>query len=50
MTKCDFCTKSDPSGKCYWTIQACREDDCKKAIKLMTQALQSMGSDKKRRQ
>lgn len=49
MTKCDFCTKSSPSGKCYWNLQGSREDDCRKAIELMTKALQSIGSDKKKR-
>lgn len=40
MTKCDFCTKSSPNGKCYWSVQAFREDDCKDAIKLMIKAIQ----------
>lgn len=48
MTKCDFCTKSDPSGKCYWTLASCRENDCKNAIKLMIQVLQCVGSDNKK--
>ena len=39
MTKCDFCTKSSPSGKCFWSLQVARENDCKKAIKRMTEAL-----------
>lgn len=38
MTKCDFYTQSSPSGKCYWSMQSLREDDCEKAIKRMVQA------------
>lgn len=48
MTKCDFCTKSSPQGKCYWSIQSFRENDCRKAIELMTQALQGIRSNKKK--
>ncbi len=33
--KCDFCEKSLPNGKCYWSSQCSREDDCRKAIKRM---------------
>ena len=40
MTKCDFCEKSSPDGKCYWTMVVLREDDCRKAIDRMTKALQ----------
>lgn len=39
MTKCDFCTMSSPSGKCYWSMRSLREDDCEKAIKRMIKAL-----------
>lgn len=39
MTKCDFCTQSSPSGKCYWSMQSLRADDCEKAIKRMVKAL-----------
>ena len=39
MKKCDFCTKSSPSGKCYWSTQTNRQRDCEKAIKLMVKAL-----------
>ena len=46
MTKCDFCIKSSPDGKCYWTIQAYREGDCKKAIKLMVEALKNNNNKK----
>lgn len=46
MTKCDFCTESSPSGKCFWTSPACREDYCKKAIALMVKALSSEQTDK----
>lgn len=35
MTKCDFCTKSDSKGKCSWSIQSFRENDCEKAINRM---------------
>lgn len=38
MTKCDFCTKSDGNGKCFWSTSA-RESDCKKAIERMVEAL-----------
>lgn len=40
MTKCNFCPMSSPSGKCFWTSQVAREDDCEKAINKMTKALQ----------
>ena len=46
MTKCDFCTKSGPNGKCFWSMQSTRETDCRKAIELMVKALQS-GNGKK---
>ena len=49
MTKCDFCTKSSPNGKCYWSSQSCREDDCKEAIKLMTEALKNIGANNLKR-
>lgn len=39
MKKCDFCTMSIPRGKCFYSSQVAREDDCKKAIKRMTEAL-----------
>ncbi len=42
MTKCDFCTQSSPEGKCYWRSQVSREDDCKKAIKVMTETLKEI--------
>lgn len=48
MKKCDFCTKSDPSGKCYWSFQSCRASDCEKAIKRMIEALKNiMNTNKK---
>lgn len=43
MTKCDFCTKSTPDGKCFWAMQGSRESDCKKAIEKMTEALKNIG-------
>lgn len=46
MTKCDFCTKSLPNGKCWWTASIAREDDCEKAIKRMVEALKGVGSKK----
>lgn len=46
MTKCDFCTKSDVNGKCFWKSQSARETDCEKAIKKMTKALKEMGNKK----
>lgn len=49
MTKCDFCTKSSPSGKCFWSSTGAREDDCREAIKQMVKALgQQKKEDKKR--
>ena len=41
MKKCDFCTMSSPSGKCYWDLQLDRKEDCQKAIEKMTTALYS---------
>ena len=41
MTKCDFCTKSYPNGECWWHFKAAAEDDCRKAIKMMTKAFQN---------
>lgn len=48
MTKCDFCIQSNPKGECKWSTQASREDDCKKAIKIMTQALKGCSIKKYR--
>lgn len=49
MTKCDFCTKSLPNGNCWWSSIG-REDDCRRAIKLMVEALKgSNGENQKRR-
>lgn len=45
VTKCDFCTKSLPNGKCWWNTIA-REDDCEKAIKRMVEALKNSNSKK----
>lgn len=39
MKKCDFCTKSSPSGCCYWANQTAREDDCSEAIDKMVRVL-----------
>lgn len=49
MTKCDFCTKSSPDGRCYWTSVMTRESDCKIAIKNMVEALKGNNSEKKGR-
>lgn len=49
MTKCDFCTQSSPSGKCFWSSQPLREDDCEKAIERMTKALQNIGNNKNKK-
>lgn len=46
MNKCDFCTKSDEKGKCFWAFQIARESDCEKAIKKMTEALKGMDNKK----
>lgn len=48
MNKCSFCTKSSPRGKCFWSSQVAREDDCKKAIKKMSEALGGQGSHDKK--
>lgn len=47
MTKCDFCTKSNKNGKCFWSTSA-RESDCRRAIELMIKALQGSKSETKR--
>lgn len=39
MKKCDFCTQSSPSGKCYWESQRVREEYCEKAIEKMVKFL-----------
>lgn len=49
MTKCDFCTKSSPSGKCSWSMQSLREDDCEKAIKQMVKALGKQTKEDKKK-
>lgn len=49
MKKCDFCTMSSPDGKYFWTLQAAREDDCKEAIKRMSEALGKDTEKKKKR-
>ena len=48
MTKCDFCIQLSPNGKCHWSTQAAREDDCKKAIEKMVKALGNVKKDTKR--
>lgn len=49
MKKCDFCTMSDDSGKCFYlpTMTEARERYCKEAIRQMVKALQGMDSDRK---
>lgn len=49
MTKCDFCTKSGPNGKCFWSVQAQRESDCEDAIKRMSKALRGDDDKKKKK-
>lgn len=49
MKKCDFCTKSSPGGKCYWSLQSCRESDCEKAISRMQSVLKGDLKDRKKR-
>lgn len=39
MTKCDFCTKSNQKGKCFWGSALARERDCELAIKRMVEAI-----------
>lgn len=48
MRKCDFCTQSSPSGKCYWSSQPNREYDCKKAIEIMQSVLKRNSGIKKK--
>lgn len=48
MMKCDFCTKSSLSGKCFYSSQTAREDDCKKAIERMTKAFKEIGKENKK--
>ena len=36
MEKCNYCTESSPTGKCFWNLQTCRTPYCKEAIKNMT--------------
>lgn len=47
MTKCEFCTKSSPSGECYWQTQSLRERDCKKAIETMIKYCNSQNNQQK---
>lgn len=46
MTKCDFCTQSSPSGKCFWSSTVARADYCEQAIERMVKALSSEHADK----
>ena len=48
MTKCDFCKMSSPKGKCFWSSQFAREDDCRKAIKRMSETLKEEPQKKKK--
>lgn len=48
MTKCDFCTKSTPDGRCFWSLPSSREVDCKKAIERMVEALKNIGINKEK--
>ena len=48
MNKCNFCEKSSPEGKYWWTIQACRESDCRKAIERMIKAFGKETSNKEK--
>jgi len=38
VMKCDFCTKSEPNGKCFWSTVSARQFDCEKAINNMVKA------------
>lgn len=46
MTKCDFCIKMSPDGKCWWGGSLGREGDCKKAIRLMMETIKARKSGK----
>lgn len=50
MTKCDFCTKSDPKGTCAWNTQSFREEDCEKAISRMIKAFGRKNGEKRESQ
>lgn len=45
MTKCNFCPKSSPEGKCYWDLPAHRDSDCRKAIETMMKAFKNSQSN-----
>lgn len=45
MKKCDFCTQQKPDGDCYYSLQVCRENYCKEAIKKMIKALRRREND-----
>lgn len=49
MIKCDFCTQSSPSGKCFWSSTAAREKYCKEAIKQMVKAFGREEENKKQK-
>lgn len=50
MTKCDFCEMSSPKGKCFWSVQALREEDCNKAVKRMIMAFGHADGKKHRKE
>lgn len=37
MRKCEFCTESTPDGRCIWSGQNDRRDDCLIAINKMVE-------------
>ena len=49
IKKCDFCTKSDENGNCFFISQGARERDCEKAIERMTKAIKGATNKKKYR-
>ena len=46
MTKCDFCTKSDPKGKCFFGTCVAREFYCEEAINKMIKAFKLLNGGK----
>lgn len=45
MNKCDFCIKSSPNGKCFYSLQSLREKYCEQAIKNMIKAITKKGEN-----
>lgn len=46
MTKCDFCTKSNADGKCFFLSATLRKFYCKKAIEQMNLVAENFNNNK----